>query len=74
MPTLLKMMRNRMARVKGKQLSKEYLHIITFFRFLNQLFGKNSIGERAMQKLAIPTVSRKICAFSEDEKTLVIVT
>ena len=32
------------------------------------------MGERAANKIQINTVSKKICAFSEDENTLVVVT
>lgn len=44
------------------------------YRFFSKMFNRGAMGERAIHKLPIPTGSKKICAFSEDEKTLVVVT
>ena len=44
-------------------------------RFFSKLFNKQGMGDRAYAKWSVNTNgSKKICAFSEDEKQLLIVT
>jgi len=42
--------------------------------FFAKLFDRQGLGDRAVKKYNIPSQSNKICAFSEDESTLIIVT
>ena len=44
------------------------------FRFFKKLFSRDGLGDRAAKKFNIPSQSKKICAFSDDEQTLIIVT
>jgi len=43
-------------------------------RFFSRIFDRQGLGDRAVKKFNIPSQSKKICAFSEDEQTLIIVT
>lgn len=42
--------------------------------FFSRIFDRQGLGDRALKKYNIPSQSKKICAFSEDEQTLIIVT
>ena len=42
--------------------------------FLKRIFNRDALGDRAVKKFSIPSQSKKICAFSNDEQTLIIVT
>jgi len=42
--------------------------------FFSRIFDRQGLGDRALKKYNVPSSSKKICAFSEDEQTLIIVT
>eukprot|EP00354_Favella_ehrenbergii_P006877 CAMPEP_0170475524 /NCGR_PEP_ID=MMETSP0123-20130129/17164_1 /TAXON_ID=182087 /ORGANISM="Favella ehrenbergii, Strain Fehren 1" /LENGTH=65 /DNA_ID=CAMNT_0010746099 /DNA_START=1101 /DNA_END=1298 /DNA_ORIENTATION=- len=35
--------------------------------FFKRIFNRDALGDRAVRKFSIPSQSKKICAFSDDE-------
>lgn len=45
-----------------------------YCRFFARILNRQALGERSGLKFTVNTTSKKICAFSENESTLVVVT
>ena len=59
---------------KGWVVIQRVNQICILRRFFSRIFDRYGLGDRAVKKFNIPSQSKKICAFSEDEQTLIIVT
>ena len=71
MPDSMKMPRKRK---EGKFNNWPYADLM-LSRFFSKLFNKQGMGDRAYAKWSINNNgNKKICAFSEDEKQLLVVT
>ena len=55
-------------------MGAQCVFLVFCYRFFSRIFDRQGLGDRALKKYNIASQSKKICAFSEDEATLIIVT